>query len=130
MPRQEFIDLIKELKKTKGEKQMSKRKFLSLFGGYRKRTSGNVWRINEFLNKEKMMVTPSYQGGWIDEYITIKPKDKVKIKNGNNSNEEFDPINRLYLPQKLVPVVKCDKLSKLQLNYEKATSKIHQRIQA
>jgi len=80
MARQEFINLVKELKQSKGEKKMTKRKFLWLFGEYRKRTSGNVWRINEYLNKEKMLVYPNYQGGWIDEEIILKPKDKVKIK--------------------------------------------------
>jgi hypothetical protein len=36
----------------------------------------------------------------------------------------------IYLPPKLGPVVKFDNLPKLQLNYEKTTSKIHKRIQA
>ena len=95
MPRQEFIDLVKNLKKNNKGKKMSKRDFLWLFDWYQKRTSGNVWRINEYLKKEKMVVVPSYQNGWIDELIELKPKDKLKIKNGENHDENIDPINRL-----------------------------------
>lgn len=97
MPRKEFIDLIKEIKKTGQSKQMSKRNFIWKFDYYEKRTSGNIWRINEYLNKNKMTVEPNYQHGWIDESITLKEKDKIKIKNGNKESytEEIDPITRL-----------------------------------
>lgn len=97
MPRKEFIELVKKIKKTgKGEK-MSKRDFLWLFDWYEKRTSGNVWRINEYLKKEKMVVAPNYQNGWIDEKIEIKEKDKAKINNNNNNDSlgDFDVISRL-----------------------------------
>lgn len=97
MPRKEFIDLVKEIKKTGKGKEMSKRDFIWLFDWYEKRTSGNVWRINEFLQKEKLVVTPNYQGGWIDEKIVLKGKDKAKIKNGIGEDHQgdFDAINRL-----------------------------------
>ncbi len=74
---------------------MTVRNFLLLFDNYEKRTSGNVWRINEFLNKEKMITCPHYQNAWIDEEIEIKEKDKAKIKGGEESDENFDPISRL-----------------------------------
>ncbi|SFJ76635.1 CBS domain-containing protein [Myroides guanonis] len=95
MPRKEFIDLVNEIKKTGQSQKMSIRKFLWEFDYCEKRTSGNVWRINEFLDREKMMVVPNYQNGWIDEIIELKEKDKAKIKNGDSNNEEFDPISRL-----------------------------------
>ena len=99
MIRKEFIDLVKEIKKSGKSNKMSKRHFIWLFGWYEKRTSGNVWRINEYLQKEKMIVVPNYQSGWIDEQIELKEKDKAKIKKGNGEDEidKFDPISRLSL---------------------------------
>lgn len=99
MPREEFIELVKEIKKTGQSKMMSKREFIWLFDFYEKRTSGNVWRINEYLHKEKMIVISNYQAGWIDEQIEFKEKDKAKIKKGNGEEEidKFDTINRLSL---------------------------------
>ena len=98
MPRKELIELVKEIKKKGTSQKMTKREFIWLFDCYEKRTSGNVWRINEYLQKEKMIVIPNYQNGWIDEEIELKGKDKAKIKNGtgeNSSDGKFDPINRL-----------------------------------
>jgi len=94
MPSKEFLELTKEIKSTGKGKKMTVRKLLWLFG-YEKRTSGNVWRINEFLNKEKLIIYPHYQNTWIDGEIEIKEKDKAKIKSREDSSEDFDPINRL-----------------------------------
>jgi len=97
MPRKEFIELVKEIKKSGIGKKISKRDLIWKFGYYEKRTSGNVWRINEYLKKEKMIVIPNYQNGWIDEIVELKGKDKAKIKKGNGDEhiDDFDPINRL-----------------------------------
>ncbi|WP_298117128.1 CBS domain-containing protein [Flavobacterium sp.] len=99
MPRPQFIELINQIKKQGKSETMTIRNFIWLFDCYEKRTSGNVWRINNFLHNEKMMVVPNYQNGWIDEMIELKEMDKAKIKNGKvadeNEEEKFDPINRL-----------------------------------
>jgi len=95
MARKEFIDLVSEIRTTGKGKKMTVRNFLWLFDFYEKRTSGNVWRINDFLNKEKLVVCPHYQNAWIDGEIEIKEKDKAKIKSGEESVESFDPISRL-----------------------------------
>lgn len=95
MPRIEFINLIKEIKTEKKSVKMSKRDFIWLFDYYEKRTSGNVWRINEYLEQEKIEVVPNFQNGWIDHEIEIREITKVKIINNNKSEEEFDPISRL-----------------------------------
>jgi len=97
MPRQELIDLVAEIKKTGKSKKMTKRDFIWLFDYCEKRTSGNVWRINEFLKNEKMTVEPNYQNGWIDDTIELKEKDKAKIKTPTVGicQDEFDPITRL-----------------------------------
>lgn len=96
MPRQEFIELVKKIKKEGQSEFLTIRKLLWTFDYYEKRTSGNVWRINEFLKREKMIVVPNYQGGWVDETVELKEMDKARIKSGNESEEEkFDPINRL-----------------------------------
>lgn len=96
MPRQEFIDLVNKVKKEGKPETLTIRNLLWLFGNYEKRTSGNVWRINEYLKKEKLLVVPNYQGGWVDQYVELKEMDKARIKSDNESEEEkFDPINRL-----------------------------------
>jgi len=99
MPRKEFLELIEKIKETGNGEKLSKRKFLWLFDYYEKRTSGNVWRINEFLEKEKLIVIPNYQKGWVDDIIELKLKEKAKITNSEkyNSSESFDPISRLSL---------------------------------
>ncbi|MBE5320943.1 CBS domain-containing protein [Pedobacter sp. MR2016-19] len=99
MPTSEFIELVKKIKKEGKGIKMSKRDLIWCFDSYEKRTSGNVWRINEYLKSEKMIIVPSFQGGWIDEEIELKEKDKAKIKNAKSDCEEhtteFDPISRL-----------------------------------
>ncbi|HFK5502361.1 TPA: CBS domain-containing protein [Elizabethkingia anophelis] len=98
MPRQEFIDLVNKIKEEGKPEKLSIRSFLWLFGFYEKRTSGNVWRINNFLHNQKMTVVPNYQNGWIDETIELREMDRAKIKNDKNiesEEEKFDPINRL-----------------------------------
>jgi len=96
MPRPEFVDLVKKIKKEGKSEKLTIRKLLHTFSYYEKRTSGNVWRINEYLKKEKMIVIPNFQGGWIDEIVELKEMNKARIKSGDESDEEkFDPINRL-----------------------------------
>lgn len=96
MPSQEFIDLVKKVKKDGKPETITIRDLLWKFGNYEKRSSGNVWRINEYLNKEKMIVVPNYQSGWVDELVELRVMDKARIKSGNQTEEErFDPINRL-----------------------------------
>lgn len=96
MPRPEFVELVQKIKKEGKPESVTIRNLLWTFNFYEKRTSGNVWRINEYLKKEKMIVVPNYQGGWIDEIVHLKEMDKVQLKSGNKSEDEkFDPINRL-----------------------------------
>lgn len=96
MPRPEFIELIRKIKKEGKPESITIRNLLWTFDCYEKRTGGNVWRINEYLKKEKMIVVPNYQGGWVDEVVELKEMDKARIKSGDESEEEkFDPINRL-----------------------------------
>lgn len=101
MPRSEFVKLVQEIKSNGKGKEMTTREFLWLFDFYEKRTSGNVWRINEYLRKTKMVVNPSYQSASIDEIIEIKEKVKAKIVTNKAEIteaaevDEVDPINRL-----------------------------------
>lgn len=94
MPRKEFIDLVEEIKTTGKPKSMTIREFLWLFDFCEKRTSGNLWRINEFLNNEKLIVHPNIQHGVVDDTITLREKDRAKIKKGMDDNV-FDPISRV-----------------------------------
>ena len=97
MPQKEFVELVEKIKETGQSEIMTKRKFIWLFNSYEKRTSGNVWRINEYLESEKLIVVPNYQNGWIDEKIELKQKERAKFKNGEDKTEYFDPISRLSL---------------------------------
>ena len=119
MPSKEFLDTVEEIRSTGKGRKMTKRDFIWLFDEYQKRTSGNVWHINEFLQKERLEVVPDYQVGWIDEEITLKEKDKTKIKKtGDDFNDSFDPINRISVlkaASKLpISVLKEDSLEKAQ----------------
>jgi len=97
MPRQEFIDLVKKIRKEGKPEILSIRNLLWTFGYYEKRTSGNIWRINEYLHDQKMIVVPNFQNGWIDELVELREMNKAKINNDSESEieEKFDPINRL-----------------------------------
>lgn len=96
MPSPEFIEVVKKVRKQGKPEKMTVKKLLWIFGNYSKRTSGNVWRIKEYLDKEKMTTEPDYQTGWIGQIIELKEKEKVKIHKGVKVvNGEFDPITRL-----------------------------------
>ncbi|MGB3590083.1 MAG: CBS domain-containing protein [Nonlabens sp.] len=92
---QKLID--KALKKERGVK-VKRRSILERYGDMKRRTSSNVWRINEELGRHGLHVKPSLQVGKMDGYVRILATEKARITNdpaANAGNFEFDPITRL-----------------------------------
>ncbi|MCA6422840.1 MAG: CBS domain-containing protein [Flavobacterium sp.] len=90
MPKDEFLELVKEIKENDKEFEITPRELLYYFH-CEKRTSGNVWYINRFLDENQLETEPNYVNGWIDGTIILKHKKKATTKNG------IDPIQRIKL---------------------------------
>lgn len=95
MVKEEFKEIVKQIKETGKSKTITIRDFLWLFDNSQKRTSGNVWRINEYLKSENLITQPSYQHGSIDNEIELMEKEKAQIKKGDSSSKNFDPVSRV-----------------------------------
>jgi predicted transcriptional regulator len=90
MKKEEFLKIVKEIQENDIEFRITARDLLSAFG-CEKRTKGNVVRLDEFLDKHKLITEPDYTNSWIDSEIILKHKKKAKSK------KEIDPIQRLKL---------------------------------
>ena len=90
MVKEEFLEIVKEIKENDKEFEITPRELLNYFY-CEKRTSGNVWFINRFLDENQLETEPNYVNGWIDGEIVLKHKKKATTKNG------IDPIQRLKL---------------------------------
>lgn len=90
MQKEEFKELVKEIKENDKEFVITARELLNFFY-CEKRTSGNVAYINRFLEDNQLETEPNYVNSWIDGEITLKHKKKAITKNG------IDPIQRIKL---------------------------------
>lgn len=90
MVKDEFLEIVKEIKENDKEFEITPRELLNYFY-CEKRTSGNVWFINRFLDENQLETEPNYVNGWIDGTIILKHKKKATTKNG------IDPIQRIKL---------------------------------
>lgn len=90
MIKDEFLEIVNEIKDNDKEFQITPRELLNYFC-CEKRTSGNVWFINRFLDENQLETEPNYVNGWIDGTIILKHKKKATTKNG------IDPIQRIKL---------------------------------
>ncbi|MEL1248572.1 CBS domain-containing protein [Flavobacterium helocola] len=90
MIKDEFLEIVNEIKENDKEFQITPRELLNYFC-CEKRTSGNVWFINRFLDENQLETEPNYVNGWIDGTIILKHKKKATTKNG------IDPIQRIKL---------------------------------
>jgi CBS domain-containing protein len=88
MAKDEFLELVKEIKDNDKEFEITPRELLNFFG-CEKRTSGNVAYINRFLDENQLETEPNFVNCWIDGNIIIKHKKKATTKNG------IDPIQRI-----------------------------------
>jgi hypothetical protein len=87
----------KALSREKGVK-IKRRKILQRFDDYKRRTSSNVWRINEELGRNDLYIKPSLQAGTMDGFVRILQTEKARISEdhvSNYGNKEFAPIKRL-----------------------------------
>lgn len=90
MPKEDFLEIVKEIKENDKEFEMTPRELLNYF--YReKRTSNNVAYMNRFLDQNQLETEPNFVNGWIDGDIILKHKKKATTKNG------VDPIQRIKL---------------------------------
>ena len=90
MAKEEFLELVNEIKENDKEFEITPRELLNFFG-CEKRTSGNIAYINRFLNENQLETTPNFVNGWIDGNIFLKHKKKATTKN------DVDPIQRIKL---------------------------------
>lgn len=77
MTKEDLNRLAEEIRSSKNPKQMTKREFVNAFG-CEKRTSGNVYYINKWLNDNHLVTDPNYEKGWIDEPMELCFKYNIK----------------------------------------------------
>ncbi|MDD2581132.1 MAG: hypothetical protein PHR66_03955 [Desulfuromonadaceae bacterium] len=73
MPNDDLLEKIKEIKATEKEFKISLRYLVNAFG-FEKRTSGNRWFINRFLEEQQLETDPDYNG-----HTTQRPSKYVKV---------------------------------------------------
>ncbi len=100
MVSEQFKEIVKEIQDQEKEFEITPRELLSAFG-CAKRTSGNLARIDRFLEENQLKTIPDYTDGWIDGCIVLKHKQKAKSKKRN------DPIQRI----KLLPAANREPVS-------------------
>jgi predicted transcriptional regulator len=84
MAKEEFLELVKEIKENDKTFEITPRELLNFFY-FEKRTSGNVAHINRFLNENLLETEPNFVNNWIDGNIILKHKKKAITKNGVDS---------------------------------------------
>ncbi|MEZ5084262.1 MAG: CBS domain-containing protein [Bacteroidales bacterium] len=82
--------IVQEIKKTDKEFKISARELFWFFY-FEKRTKGNRFWVNKFLNENQLEVVPDYMSVWIDEKITLRHKKRAKSK------RTVEPIQRIQL---------------------------------
>lgn len=80
--------LAKEIKANKKSRKITPRQLFNAFG-FERRTPGNCYWVDKFLNDNSLTVVPHYNEVWIDETISLehKPIAKTEIP--------VDPIRRV-----------------------------------
>lgn len=82
--------IVQEIKKTDKEFKISARELFWFFY-FEKRTKGNRFWVNKFLNENQLEVVPDYMSVWIDEKITLRHKKRAISK------RTVEPIQRIQL---------------------------------
>lgn len=88
--REDFKEIVKEIRENDKEFKMTPRDLISFFDCI-KRTKGNNARIDDFLENNYLETSPDFKNAYIDGNITLKHKEKAKSKS------ETDPIQRISL---------------------------------
>lgn len=80
MTKEELNKIAQEINGDKQPKRLTKREFINAFG-CEKRTSGNCYNIDLWLEKNDLETRPTYKEGWIDEEMSLCFKYKIKSNN-------------------------------------------------
>lgn len=84
-PDDAFVEMVKKIEENDKSHRITPRQLVNYFD-YKKRTTGNCARINEYLNKNNLETDPDYTKGWMDKKITIRHKAKNKGKKDVDNN--------------------------------------------
>lgn len=80
--------IAKEISIDKKPRDITPRQLFNAFG-FERRTLGNCYWVDKFLNDNALMVSPHYKDVWIDDSIKIEPKPIAKTA------IPIDPIRRI-----------------------------------
>ncbi len=76
----ELDNIAKEIHDTKKDKNMTPRELVNAFG-FEKRTSGNCSVINHWLEENNLTTNPDYETHFIDAYVSLHYRYKIKSNN-------------------------------------------------
>jgi len=96
--------LVEQIKKDKKDQAITPRQLFNSFG-YERRTPGNCYWVDQYLEKNHLEVEPHYNDVWIDNIILLKHKAVA------TSNVQINPIKKLVVLEaatKTPQVVKRD----------------------
>lgn len=80
MTKEELSKIAQEINGDKQPKTLTKRELVNAFG-FEKRTSGNCYVIDLWLEKNDLETRPDYKDGWIDGEMLLCYKYKIKSNN-------------------------------------------------
>lgn len=80
MTKEELSKIAQEINGDKQPKTLTKRELVNAFG-FEKRTSGNCYVIDLWLEKNDLETRPNYKDGWIDGEMLLCYKYKIKSNN-------------------------------------------------
>ncbi len=84
----ELIENVNGIKATKQPVPITPRKLMNALGCER-RTSGNIWTINEFLRDHQLEVSGDYATGWMDQPMELRHKAVAENK------RKEDPVKKI-----------------------------------
>ncbi|TDX86565.1 CBS domain-containing protein [Epilithonimonas xixisoli] len=98
MATQRFLDILEDINKNDSQYEMTPKELLNYFN-CEKRTSGNTWYINSFLDKNNLEVIPHYEDVYLYSTVVLKHKVKARIHKDDKNLKNYDPVNRIsFLP--------------------------------
>lgn len=100
----EIRSLVEQIKKDKKDREITPRQLFNSLG-YERRTPGNCYLVDQYLEKNNLEVEPHYNDVWIDNRILLKHKAVA------TSNVQINPIKKLVVLEaatKTPQVVKRD----------------------
>lgn len=92
MDRSSLDALVEQVRREHSSLSITPRDLFGAFGLYR-RTSGNCWIVDKYLEEHEVFVSPHYNDVWIDTPIELKEKTRATRKIAK------DPIQRI----KIIP---------------------------